>query len=458
MIRFNPTRPFFSSLTCLSCIILMTLGLGFFSSSAQAFCGFYVAKANSQLFNRASTVVVARKDHNTVITMAADYQGEAKDFALVVPVPEILEKGQIHVASKALVEHLDAFTAPRLVEYFDRNPCEPEIAFSQAWMRMDASPEEFNILEDAPLGVTIEAQYQVEEYDILILSAKQSSGLQTWLDANGYQVPAKAQKVLASYIKQGMKFFVAKINLEQQDRLGIQKLRPLQMAFSSKRFMLPIRLGTVNAQQDQEMFVLGLSTKGRIETTNYRTIKIPTDIELPLYTAEVFGDFYKAMFTKAIEQDHGVMLEYAWNIATCDPCASQPLSNSQLRQLGAYWLSQGQTAGTTLGNTFVTRLHLRYNANTFPEDLMLQETGDRSHFQGRYILRHPWQGERKDCSKAAAYLDSLPATFEQQAQNIARLTGWDISAIRDTMAQNGQPFETPEQATLWWQSLWDHPS
>ena len=116
MIRFNPTRPFFSSLTCLSCIILMTLGLGFFSSSAQAFCGFYVAKANSQLFNRASTVVVARKDHNTVITMAADYQGEAKDFALVVPVPEILEKGQIHVASKALVEHLDAFTAPRLVE------------------------------------------------------------------------------------------------------------------------------------------------------------------------------------------------------------------------------------------------------------------------------------------------------------------------------------------------------
>ncbi len=61
-------------------------------------------------------------------------------------------------------------------------------------------------------------------------------------------------------------------------------------------------------------------------------------------------------------------------------------------------------------------------------------------------------------AKTAAYLDSLPATFEQQAQNIARLTGWDISAIRDTMAQNGQPFETPEQATLWWQSLWDHPN
>ncbi len=83
----------------------MTLGLGFFSSSAQAFCGFYVAKANSQLFNRASTVVVARKDHNRVITMAADYQGEAKDLALVVPVPQIITKGQKHVASKTLLQH-----------------------------------------------------------------------------------------------------------------------------------------------------------------------------------------------------------------------------------------------------------------------------------------------------------------------------------------------------------------
>ena len=38
-------------------------------------------------------------------------------------------------------------------------------------------------------GVTIEARYTVGEYDILILSAKQSSGLMTWLQANGYRVP-----------------------------------------------------------------------------------------------------------------------------------------------------------------------------------------------------------------------------------------------------------------------------
>ena len=43
-------------------------------------------------------------------------------------------------------------------------------------------------------------------------------------------------------------------------------------------------------------------------------------------------------------------------------------------------------------NVFLTRLHVRYDAAHFPEDLTFQETSDRSNFQARYILRHPWTG------------------------------------------------------------------
>jgi hypothetical protein len=377
------------------CAFVVALSSVSLATHTQAFCGFYVAKADAQLFNQASTVVIARKGNNTVVTMAADYQGDAADFALVVPVPEVLQEGQVHVAPMALVDQLDAFTAPRLVEYFDSDLCAPEIVYST--MARSASLEDQIASQPAVnLGVTIEAQYQVEEYDIIILSAEQSDGLQTWLDSNGYQVPAKARRVLGSYIKQGMKFFVAKINIEEQHRLGVQQLRPLQMAFSSPRFMLPIRLGTVNAQNN----------------------------------------------------NHAVMLEYAWNMTSCDPCAAEPLSNSQLRHLGAYWLpKQGPN------NTFVTRLHLRYSAHTFPEDLMLQETGDRSNFQGRYILRHPWQGNRYACTKASTYIASLPATFEHQTKNLARLTGWHINDIRQSMSDHGQISQADDHAfkpTAWW--------
>src|ERR671934_410879 len=88
-----------------------------------AFCGFYVAKADTKLFNQASQVVLVRHDDKTVITMANDFKGDPKEFAIVVPVPMVLEKGQIRVSDRALIEHLDAYSAPRLVEYFDEDPC-----------------------------------------------------------------------------------------------------------------------------------------------------------------------------------------------------------------------------------------------------------------------------------------------------------------------------------------------
>ena len=133
------------------------------------------------------------------------------------------------------------------------------------------------------LGVTIEAQYTVGEYDILILSAQQSSGLETWLRENGYRIPPAPRRCSASYLKQNMRFFVAKVNLTEQAKLGFSYLRPLQVAYESPKFMLPIRLGMVNANGPQELFVYALTRKGRVETTNYRTAKLPSDMDLPVY-------------------------------------------------------------------------------------------------------------------------------------------------------------------------------
>ncbi|MBU0657113.1 MAG: DUF2330 domain-containing protein, partial [Gammaproteobacteria bacterium] len=95
------------------------------SSQAAAFCGFYVAKADTGLFNESSQVVYVRDENRNVVTMASDFKGDVKDFALVVPVPTVLKREQINVANHATLEHLDAYSAPRLVEYFDEDPCMP---------------------------------------------------------------------------------------------------------------------------------------------------------------------------------------------------------------------------------------------------------------------------------------------------------------------------------------------
>ena len=201
------------------------------------------------------------------------------------------------------------------------------------------------------LGVTIEATYTVGEYDILILSAKESGGLATWLTQNGYKMPQGAAPVLASYLAQNMRFFVAKVNLGEQAKLGFNYLRPLQIAYESPKFMLPIRLGTLNAEGTQELFVFTLTNKGRVETTNYRTVRLPSDVEIPTYVKGDFGRFYTSMFTTQVKKQNmsTVFLEYAWDMGWCDPCAADPLTNDQLRKLGVFWLDGDATPTPTGG-------------------------------------------------------------------------------------------------------------
>ena len=434
-------------------------GLAVPLSPALAFCGFYVAKADTQLFNEASKVVIARHDGKTVITMVNDYRGEPAEFALVIPVPTVLERGQIHVSEAAVVEHLDAYTAPRLVEYFDPDPCMR--AVSEDLVLYSAAPDSTSGLQlrarAEALGVTIEAEYTVGEYDILILSAKESGGLATWLTGNGYRLPEGVVPVLDDYLAKGMKFFVARVNLEEKSKLGFTFLRPLQIAFEAEGFMLPIRLGMVNAQGPQELYVFTLTRGGRVETRNYRTVRMPSDLEVPLFVKGEFGDFYRAAFDRQFAKEGGraVFLEYAWDMAWCDPCAADPLSAEELEELGVFWTG-GAGLGMPAQDVFVTRLHLRYDAAHFPDDLMFRETGDRANFQGRYVVRHPWTGDT-GCRAGEAYLRTLPERFEQEAAQLAALTAWPIGEIRAKMAAGGQSFPVPlplQDEEPWWKTLW----
>jgi hypothetical protein len=398
------------------------------AGSALAFCGFYVARGDAKLFNKSSQVIIARDGNRTNITMVSDYQGNIKDFAMVVPVPVVLEKADIRVIDPAVVQKLDAYSAPRLVEYFDEDPCRQLVYPSAAPTSANTGVVEQKAVRPVDaLGVTVEAQYAVGEYDIVILSATQSNGLETWLKDNKYNIPTGASSALAPYIKMGMKFFVAKVNLENFDQTGFSSLRPLQMSFESPNFMLPLRLGMLNAKSDQDLIVYALTRKGRVESANYSTVNVPSNMEVPEYVQQDFNKFYPALFKRAYERENkkAVFVEYAWNSSWCDPCASEPPTLEELQRAGAGWAGQN-------GQVFVTRLHVRYGKLRFKEDLMLRETPNNQNFQGRYVIRHAWKGQAS-CQAAENYTASLSKRFETQAQVLANLTGWRIEDIRKRM-------------------------
>lgn len=437
-------------------ILTLTISLlcmTFLSKSVFGFCGFYVAKADTKLFNKASQVVIAREEEKTVITMTNDFKGEPKEFAIVIPVPKLIEKGQIHIGDKKIIEHLDAYSSPRLVEYFDSNPCAPMPAENA--LGKFASRSDKEVSYNNSLGVAVEAKYTVGEYDIVILSAKDSKGLEAWLRNNGYRIPEGASDILGSYIKQNMRFFIAKVNLDEHSKLGFSYLRPIQVAYESPKFMLPIRLGTLNANGPQELFIYVLSRNGRVETTNYRTVKLPTGINLPLFIKNEFGEFYRAMFNEQVEKENmrAVYLEYAWDMNWCDPCAADPLSSDELRNLGVFWIENNNAQyrnSTVPTDVFITRLHVKYNKYHFPEDLIFQETGDRSNFQGRYALQNPWTGS-DSCEASKYYKKKLHERQETEARTLANLTGWNI---RDINKKIDYVKYTDNGEKPWWKTIW----
>jgi hypothetical protein len=416
------------------------------ASEASAYCGMMVTRskpefrttetADAKLFNASSQVVIAHKDDQTTLTMANDFQGAVKDFAMVIPVPVAIKRDQVSIGDKNVIAKLNAFSQPRLLEIHEDDPCLDNIIVNSTTHQSSGQSNsrqggQSNTVSSS--GVTIEDKFKVHEYEILILSAKESDGLESWLNTNGYQLPAGASEVLRPYIRQNMKFFVAKVNLKNFQSSGQNFLRPLQITYRSPKFMLPIRLGMLNAKGEQDLVAYILSAKGQVEVANYRTVKIPTSNEMPEVIQANFGNFYQAAFKHSYEKENKkvAFLEYAWDVRVCDNCTTGLPTPEELQKVGVFWGD----------NAFLTRLHVRYARDKFPEDLVFQETGNRDYFQVSYFVRHPYRGN-PTCDSGKSYQQVVANRQQREVKNLIDLTGWNRGDIQKRI-QTYQPPTAP---------------
>jgi hypothetical protein len=266
-------------------------------------------------------------------------------------------------------------------------------------------------------GVKIEAQFAVGEYEILILSAQESNGLETWLREHKYTIPTGAADALAPYVRSQMKFFVAKVDIAKvhKNEKGIVQLSPLRMTYESSEVRLPVRLGLLNADKKQDLIVYLLHPSSRFEAANYANVFVPTNLEVVDAVRKDFASFYAELFdaTLAARQGKAIVTEYAWQTTSCDPCPTEPLSATDLATLGGDpgKAEPGGWGGPSYASWVLTRLHARYDKSSLTDDLLFKEAkpvmGGRAewtgksadagaspsevnNFQGRYIIRHYW--------------------------------------------------------------------
>jgi MYXO-CTERM domain-containing protein len=386
---------------------------------AHAFCGFYVGGAGAELFNNATQVVLMRHGTTTVLSMQNNYQGPPERFAMVIPVPVVIKEGQVKTLERELFGKVDILGAPRLVEYWEQDPCyiEPPYDYApSADMEMEPTSESgADPGDEDDYQVKIEAKFSVAEYDIVVLSAKDSTGLDRWLRDNKYEIPKKAEPLLRPYVENGTKFFVAKVDPKKVKFVnGMATLSPLRVSYDSTEFNLPIRLGLANSGGTQDLIVNVLSPTTRYEVANYPNVTIPTNLTVRDSVRTRFGEFYAALFDHAIEKVPGaVVTEYSWNAGSCDPCPGPTLDQTDLMTLGADVLAASYQDMNMYDFT-LTRLHARYGKD-LTDDLVFRavetldggrgtpdEKGNLStevikgngvnNFQGRYVILHPWTG------------------------------------------------------------------
>jgi hypothetical protein len=396
-------------------------------AAADAFCGFYVSGAGADLFNNATQVVLMRKGTRTVLSMQNNYQGPPSDFAMVVPVPVVLEKENVKTLPREIFRKVDQLAAPRLVEYWEQDPCRPQVAYGSLGKGAGTGSgfgRRSRESDAKDLGVTVEAKFTVGEYQVVILSAKDSTGLDTWLRQEKYTIPEGAEPYLKPYVEGGSKFFVAKVDIKKvKFENGQAMLSPLRFHYDAESFNLPIRLGMMNSGGTQDLIVHILAPRQRYEVANYENITIPTNLDVKEEARERFGEFYAALFDRTLEKNPGaVVTEYAWDAGSCDPCPTPALDAGELATLGADvvgqsggGLSGGRGRGMmAMGGFVLTRLHARYSKDGVSEDLVFKAAppiaGGRewrgqggkleegkvaspiNNFQSRYAIRHEWTG------------------------------------------------------------------
>ena len=382
--------------------------------AAHAFCGFYVGGGGAALFNNATQVVLMRQGTRTVLSMQNNYQGPPSDFAMVVPVPVVLHEEDVKTLPMEVFAKVDQMGSPRLVEYWEQDPCAPDYGYDDMGpvrMMSGAAPDA-EMAADGDLGVKIEAKFTVGEYNVLILSASDSSGLDTWLRQQKYSIPKGAEPLLRPYVEGGMKFFVAKVDPKKVKFVdGQAQLSPLRFHYDSDEFSLPIRLGLANSNGTQDLIVNILAPNQRYEVANYGNVTIPTNLDVKDETKTQFGAFYAALFDRTVEQNPGaVITEYAWDASTCDPCPGPQLDDGDFYTLGA------DVLGGDYWGLVLTRLHARYGKDDMKADLVFKAAepivGGRefvvdeqsrkleersrpdstNNFQARYAIRHAWTG------------------------------------------------------------------
>lgn len=200
------------------------------------FCISQVSLANGGLFTQFymdiyepnQLAMIVFDDMVEKIIFQVDYEGEAEDFAWVIPVP-----GYPYLFS---VDDEIFYELHKLTQT-------PPVNYGCGWGNGITTPG----LEDD--GVHIWEENQVGIYDTTTLSASDPDSLVDWLNDNGYTFPTGGQEILNHYIQKNWFFIAMKIQsgeLVNDSEYYSGAIQPLGVMFFSEEMIYPMKISALS--------------------------------------------------------------------------------------------------------------------------------------------------------------------------------------------------------------------
>ncbi len=331
--------------------------------------GYFAAVAGSANSADQRALIIDHGEAETIV-LHTDYAGDFGDFAWVVPVPELIGAGAIGTASGDVFAALDDLTTPRGF-----------VSTGGGCYGCGGGAEGTNRLD-----VTVWETLRVDGYEVAVLSAEQSADLASWLDDNGYALPAGAQEHLEYYVDREWFFVALKIDPARPGAGGggggggggaAEELRPIMLTFptdGSDRLVYPLRISQVSTPQRVEVLAYVLAPH-RVESTNYPTV----EVQVPRsYGEDDFDAAYDGWFEDTIAGAGGAALvvEYAG-----------PLPG---------WIAGGPAFEALLDEGeqyFLTRLRARLEPADMDEDVLMAAAATDAPFEVQVAAALPfWRG------------------------------------------------------------------
>ena len=249
----QPPKPMNRLLFCSAVLAMLA------QTSASEACGGLFC-SNTPVDQTAERILFEVGDGSVRMTTQISFNGEAADFAWVLPLPVVPDPESLGVFSQRALIALDSSSGPI---FYDDCSGDEDVGQGQA---SGGSP--------SVGGVTVHIRAEVDAYDVAVIESSDPTALTRWLRDNGYRVTSAMQPYLELYTDEGMKFLALKL----REAADVNDLKPFRFTLPGDAPSIPLRMTSLAAEPEMSIVVWVLGDQ-RYEAKNWMNVEIdPTDL------------------------------------------------------------------------------------------------------------------------------------------------------------------------------------